>query len=552
MKLNRIWVVVLLIAIVMCSPAWADFYFGELTNLGEAVNSGYRTLPDCISYDGDELFFSSSLGGGMGVAVSTRPEADSPWGVPQNLGNHVNTGFIDATSCISADGTELYFTKWGDGFSRATIVVTKRASKEDPWGPVESLGSVINRGDYQDSAWITPDGLSLYFTSDFPGGFGGWDVYVSHRSSVDSPWGTPENLGTPVNSRYDETLLSVASDGSAVFFSGFDEVNERPADYGRVDMFVSFCAVDGSWQDPINLGPVVNTRGFEAGPRISPDGRTLYFASSGHTPFFGGPFDAYQVKIIPHIDFDGNGFVGLQDLLKLVDHVGQDNSLFDIGPMPWGNGLIDRKDVAVLMESWGQEVSDPFIIAAWKLDESDVPLMSDATGSYLGILEGDPVWLPSGGKIDGAISLDGIDDYIKTTLEVRDDNLDAFSCVAWVKGGGAGQVIISQDNGANWLMVDEDGNLESELLVGGRQNATLIAEAVITDGRWHRVGVVWTGSIGQLYVDGELLVTSLASGLDLADRTPQGSFVLIGRGPEGTNWAGEIDDVRFFERIIHP
>src|SRR5207248_2491861 len=67
------------------------------------------------------------------------------------------------------------------------------------WSPPVNLGPTINTSANEVNAALSPDGLSLYFTSDRPGGLGGNDIWVSHRDCDDCLWGPPANLGAPIN-----------------------------------------------------------------------------------------------------------------------------------------------------------------------------------------------------------------------------------------------------------------------------------------------------------------------------------------------------------------
>ena len=135
------------------------------------------------------------------------------------------------------------------------------------------------------------------------------------------------------------------------------------------------------------------------------------------------------------------------------------------------------------------------LAAHYKLDETEGGAAKDSAGGNHGLLHGAPLWQP-GGKIQGAVQLDGLDDYISTGF-VLDPAAGPFSAFAWVKGGAPGQAIVSQIGGANWLAMDAGGRLTTGLVgpAGGRQAPTpLVAPSSIVDGGWHRVGVVWDGT----------------------------------------------------------
>jgi hypothetical protein len=109
-----------------------------------------------------------------------------------------------------------------------------------------------------------------------------------------------------------------------------------------------------TWGEPVNLGSPVNTPGGEKNPCISADGRTLYF---GHfDDAAAGPWDLWQVSIDPVVDLNGDGIVDSADMCIMVDHWGTDNKQCDIGPMPWGDGIINVEDLIVLAEHLFEEI----------------------------------------------------------------------------------------------------------------------------------------------------------------------------------------------------
>jgi hypothetical protein len=141
-------------------------------------------------------------------------------------------------------------------------------------------------------------------------------------------------------------------------------------------------------------------------------------------------------------------------------------------------------------------------------------------------------------------------DFIVTVLRL-DPAAGLLSVFAWIKGGAPGQVILSQQTGANWLMADAlAGALRTELKEGGRLATDLVSESVITDGSWHRVGLVWDGSNRRLYVDSTLVAEDMQSGLKASSRS-----IIVGGGATatpGTYWTGQIDDVRIYNRVVKP
>lgn len=140
---------------------------------------------------------------------------------------------------------------------------TAAASKFSDWSAPVNLGPIVNSPFNDFAPAVSKNGLSLYFSSDRPGGFGSSDIWVSQRDSRDDPWGVPVNLGPPVNTSFGERAPNFSRDGHWMFF-----VSDRPGGVGGDDIWASWRTnihQDFGWQPPINLGPGVNSAVFDAG-----------------------------------------------------------------------------------------------------------------------------------------------------------------------------------------------------------------------------------------------------------------------------------------------
>jgi len=252
----------------------------------------------------------------------------------------------------------------------------------------------------------------------------------------------------------------------------------------------------------------------------------------------------------PSPDFNGDGIVDSRDVSIMVDHWHTDNALYDIAPAPFGDGIVDIQDLIVLSEHLFQEVNDPALVAHWALDETEGMIAADSAGDNNGYALGGPIWKPDGGQVNGAIQLDGVDDFI-TTMPVLNPADGPFSVLAWVKGGIPGQTVISQVDGTDWLGTDPlDGALMTELRGTGQDAAILLSQTIITDDNWHRIGLVWDGSFRTLYVDGVAVAEDTQT--DLGDSS-NGLNIGIGKAMEpGSYWSGLIDDIRIYNRVVIP
>jgi hypothetical protein len=234
----------------------------------------------------------------------------------------------------------------------------------------------------------------------------------------------------------------------------------------------------------------------------------------------------------------------------MVDHWHTDNELYDIAPAPFGDGIVDIQDLIVLSEYLTKELNDPTLLAHWALDETEGMVAYDSVGLNDAFLIGGPLWRPNGGQVDGALQLDGVDDCA-ITGSIPNPTERPFSVFAWIKGGAPGQAVLSQMGGANWLYADpSEGNLMTELKGSGRGANELLSQTVITDGNWHRIGLVWDGSHRTLYVDDVAVAEDTQTDLGASYN---GLYIGAGTAMEpGSFFSGLIDDVRIYNRAIKP
>ena len=543
MKKTILIVIVLTLGLAM-EVAKADFTFGTPVNLGPTVNSPAIDGHPSISADGLSIFFYSERPGGYGdrdIWLATRATKDEDWSLVENAGSPVNTPYRDSAPTISADGLMLFFDSDRPGGSgNPDIWMTTRETKDSPWTTPVNLGPTVNSPAYDYYPSVSSDGLVLFFDSDR----GGSDdnVWMTTRQSRDDVWTLPVILGPPINSSAGDGEARISHDGLALFFA-----STRTGGYGSSwNIWVATrTKTDGDWSTPVNLGPTINGLGGAAGAIASVDGSTLYFAS-----LRSSNVDLWQAPIIRIVDFNGDGIIDSADMCIIVDNWNTDNSLCDIGPMPWGDGVVDVEDLKVLADHLFEEDDDPTLIAHWPLNEAQGDIAYNSATDCNGTLMGSPVWQPDGGVLAGALQFDGNDDYVSTPFVLNPAG-DKFSVLIWAKGGVPDQVVLSQTGVANWLLADpSDGNLMTELKAPVRSGKPLQSQTNITDGNWHRIGLVWDGSNRILYVDGAVVAEDTQEGMEGSDN---GLYIGCGKNMEaGTFWSGLIDDIRIYSRVVHP
>ncbi|MFC1795463.1 LamG-like jellyroll fold domain-containing protein, partial [Planctomycetota bacterium] len=252
--------------------------------------------------------------------------------------------------------------------------------------------------------------------------------------------------------------------------------------------------------------------------------------------------------VLPPPDFNGDEIVDIEDLIILIEHWGLDEPSLDIAPPHFGDGIVDVQDLEVLMSYWQQEVLPVSLLAYWKLDQEAGDIASDSSSEYDGTLNGQPVWQPTGGQINGTLEFDGINDYVSTPF-ILDPAKGSLSALAWINGGAPDQVIISQtgDFGGTLIGIDpSEGTLMTEF--SDMYFGALVSETVVTDGQWHHIGLVYDldSLHRRIYVDG----AHVAEDATVVSGLPSDGGLHIGAGKElnaGTFFSGLIDDIRIYD-----
>lgn len=220
----------------------------------------------------------------LGASVILRaedPPKYSPWSAAVNLGPVVNTAGNDAGPCISRDGLSLYFNSdRPGGFGLADIYVARRASAGDPWSGPVNLGPNVNTASADQACALSSDEHWLFFNSNRPQGFGLGDLYVTrrHNRRSDSGWLAAQNLGPAVNTAAIEAFPTYYEDEATgkitIYFS-----SNRPGGQGGMDIYAITLQPDGSWSAP---APVLelNSAFDDVQPNVRRDGLELFMSSN--------------------------------------------------------------------------------------------------------------------------------------------------------------------------------------------------------------------------------------------------------------------------------
>jgi outer membrane protein OmpA-like peptidoglycan-associated protein len=167
----------------------------------------------------------------------------------------------------------LYFSKNYDGF----------------WDEAEPFPHPIQSTCNEGSATLSSDGKTLYFTRcrvqinniDCYDCLGRCDIYVSEKDTAGN-WAKPKNMGPGINSEFWESHPFLSQTDDTLYF-----VSDKPGGFGLTDIYFIYKVTEHRWSQPINMGPVVNTRGAEYSPFVSRNHNVFYFSSTGHILNFG-------------------------------------------------------------------------------------------------------------------------------------------------------------------------------------------------------------------------------------------------------------------------
>jgi hypothetical protein len=199
-----------------------------------------------VSFDGNTMVYTER-NEEINIIFSSK-KVNGKWQPPVDITSELKAGDDCASCSLNYDGTELFLYKTGnyDGVIYSSKLVKGK------WTPIVKLNSNINTKYYESHAAVSADGNKLYFASNREGGLGNLDIYVSERAN-NGDWGTAYNLGTPVNTQFNEDTPFITQNDSLLYFS-----SEGHSTMGGYDIFRSTKNND-NWDIPQNLGYPFNT-----------------------------------------------------------------------------------------------------------------------------------------------------------------------------------------------------------------------------------------------------------------------------------------------------
>jgi Tol biopolymer transport system component len=252
-----------------CAGALAEpeIVTSDLGNSGSFYGPG-------VSLDNQTLYFSrASTDGDEDLYHAGRVGRGSAFIDAVAFGN-INTTYLDGSPYVTPDGSTLYFfSDRPGGVGERDLWTATRSSANAEFGAAELL-SDINSGEREHFPWLTPDRTGLFFASDRPGGRGGWDIWLAEKSPASGELSSPRDV-TELNTGGSEQGMTLSRDGLTIIFA-----SDRSGGAGDTDLWsATRPSRTGTFSAPVNLGQV-NSSGEDDDPKLSNDGRELFFSST--------------------------------------------------------------------------------------------------------------------------------------------------------------------------------------------------------------------------------------------------------------------------------
>lgn len=279
-------------AIDYASKHSTDNYSFTPVNLGDSINSSTEEYYPSFTID-DSIFVFTRKGEGIRENFMQSTLTADGYRKAEMINGDINIEPSKGAINISQDGEWLLFAGNfpNKGFGDFDIFISYNTPSG--WSEPFNAGANINTEFWESSPSLSPDKNTLYFSSNRPGGYGGKDLYVSYRQP-NGKWSPAVNMGPSINTKGDELAPFIHADNQTLYFT-----SNGLQGYGSFDIFVTRKDSTGKWGTPENIGYPVNTVDNEGSLFIASDGVTAYYAADGRDT--RGGLDLYKFKLRPEI-----------------------------------------------------------------------------------------------------------------------------------------------------------------------------------------------------------------------------------------------------------
>ncbi len=224
-------------------------------NLGPNVNSKQDDYIPIITEDEQLLYFSTNRKYDneyqqfIKCVYYCQKDLSRQWAMAKSAGSMINSDESEQIVGLGKDGNILLVNV--DRLNAPNDIYVSERNKGN-FTELVPLDKNINTKYAEMGASLSKTGDSLFFASDRPGGFGGYDIYLAQRLP-DGTFGMPKNMGEPINTEFDENFPYITANGEHLYFT-----SNGNGSMGGYDVFVSDHFEEGIWTEPRNLGYPIN------------------------------------------------------------------------------------------------------------------------------------------------------------------------------------------------------------------------------------------------------------------------------------------------------
>ena len=270
----------------------------ELVNMGSGINSEWDEYLAAITADDEQIVFTVKRPRDKNtICAFCLNEEDlycsrksvGEWLPREELGSPVKTGYNEGAQCISPDGKYLLYTMCDADFGMGSCDLYWAKRIGDRWSRPRNFGAPVNTSAWESQPTMAADGMTIYFASSRPGGFGGMDIWKT-TMTAEGEFSVPENLGSVINTPGDDAAPFIHSDGRTLYFASNGRVG-----MGGYDLYYSTLQSDGTWSEPVNMGYPINTPADEINIFINAHGTVAYIASDKDGGY--GGLDLYSFEL---------------------------------------------------------------------------------------------------------------------------------------------------------------------------------------------------------------------------------------------------------------
>jgi len=254
---------------------------GVMINMGTLVNSNAADYGPTLSDSDNLLIFTSKRNMTPGIDSRTNEDLfysvkfQDFWDQAQPF-DEINTRYNEGSATLSRSGKTLYFARCDapDTYGDCDIFSSEMQA-DSTWGNIQNLGELVNSRAWDSHPSLSHSEDTLFFASDRLGGFGLSDIYFTTKNEKDE-WQKAQNMGPIINTRNADVSPFYHQLHDVLYFSsGGQNLN-----FGEFDIYKSYGKSDGLWDEPQNIGPLINGPGSEFYFTIDKKSQKLYYARS--------------------------------------------------------------------------------------------------------------------------------------------------------------------------------------------------------------------------------------------------------------------------------